>query len=375
MKKNAFLPALAALLAGCGGSAVDFGEDFDEGWIDGNVDLVWEADIGESGWRLGLTAGPQAACTVSSDAVIHVLDLADGRRLARHELDADESVAAAVCDGRRAFVVLADASALMLAIGEEGASERWRINLGRSLLGEPLFSGENVIVVGADGTIEAWSTNSGLLLWEHSQQVSGISLEGFLRPQRLGESVYAGLPSGDLLALAASTGVVLWSARLHDLVDPDAGRNLSHIAAAGISGERVCAAAFRGWLACFDADSGQQSWQQKVSSGGSVAVTEQEVFAIDDAGVLHAFAAASGSELWQTRGVSSMRTPLLAVASSQLVVADGFGGVSVYDPASGQRTGGIRLDSDPVALEALAGGDVLVQTGDGMLYRLAARQQ
>ena len=374
MRRYVSLLVFAALLGGCGGSAVDFGEDFDRDWVDENIDVLWEADIRGSGWGLGLTTGERTVCTVSSDAIIHVFALDDGRQLSYHELEEEEAVSAAICDGRRAFVVFADGSALMLAIGEESA-ERWRVNLGRSLLGEPLFVDENIIVFGANGTIEAWSVNSGLLLWEHTQQVSGISLNGFFRPLPVREKIYAGMPSGDFLAIAADTGVVVWKAKLHDLVDPEDARNLSHIASAGTDGDSVCAAAFRGWLACFNADSGDQEWQQEISSGGAVVVTENEVFAIDDAGTLHAFASSSGSELWQTLSVSAMRTPLLAAASGSLVVADGFGGISAYDPASGQRTGGLRLDSDPVALNVLAGGDLLVQTEEGILYRLRARQQ
>ena len=372
MTRVGFILPVLILLSGCGGSSVYFGKDFDRDWIDENIELVWEADVGESGWGLEFTVAGESVCTVSSDAAIQVFALADGQQLQSRYLEVDESVSAAVCDGQRAFVVLADASARMLAIGEEG--QRWQVNLGRSLLGKPLFAGDNIIVFGANGTIEAWSANSGLLLWSHIQQISGIRLAGFFRPLQLRTNVYAGLPSGDFLAIAADTGVVAWSSKLHDLLDPDEARNLSHVAAAGFGGDSVCAAAFRGWLSCFDPDSGAQSWQHKISSAGSVAGTKSEVFAIDDAGVLHAFVASSGSELWQTRNVSALRTPLLAVAGGSLIVADGFEGLSSYDLVSGQRTGGIRLDSDPVALEPLAGGDLLAQTREGFLYRLRLQQ-
>ncbi|MCY4325579.1 MAG: PQQ-binding-like beta-propeller repeat protein, partial [Betaproteobacteria bacterium] len=203
MNRIALVLVGSALLGGCSGSA-DFGDDFDREWVDGNIEQVWEADIGSSGWGLGLSLGEDSVCTVSSDAQIYVLALADGQKLQSQFLDFDESVAAATCDGQRAFIVLDDASALLQAIGED--AERWQVNLGRSLLGEPLFAGENIIVFGADGTIEAWSANSGLLLWEHTQQVSGIRLEGFFRPLQVQDNVYAGLPSGDLLAIAAETG-------------------------------------------------------------------------------------------------------------------------------------------------------------------------
>ncbi len=303
------LPAVAAaaLAAGCASSSPNFGAGFADGWSYGGVETVWSADVNGSGWNFGLDVAEDTLCAVTPEGEAYVLSLEDGEQLARAQFSLPEGAQAGACDSQRAFVIHTDGIASLHSIAD--ASELWRTDSRRPVLGAPVLAGDSMIIFGADGTVEAWSANAGEPLWEHNEQAPSFRLHGYFRPLAAGGNVYFGLPTGELLGLATDTGVLLWQRPLQDLADPDPTRTLTHIAAPGQAGSSICAAAFRGWLACFDAETGDEAWQAQVSSAGAVAATDAEVFAVDDAGTLRAYDSGSGKELWEAVGASAGRTP------------------------------------------------------------------
>lgn len=355
------------LVAGCGSAGDNFGEGFNSGWEDGGVEVVWQADTGASARGLVPGIAGDDICVLSPNGGMTVLGAADGDVRSAAQVE-EEIVSGGNCARGRIAAVLKNGHGVM--IDSETAKILWRVTLPAPPLGAPLVIGDSTVFALADGHILAFSAYAGEQLWALSLDSSGFRLSGLFEPLQSAGRIYIGLPTGEIIAMFVETGVLAWQERLVNRIDPDPYRNLTLIAAPALTeAGGVCAAAFRGDLACFDRASGRTLWREPVSSLGAVAVGRY-VYVVDESGALQARDPDSGELRWTTYGASADRTPALAIVGGNVVVADGFQGLSVYSEAGG-RIGGLRLGGEPIALRAMDDGNLLVLTDTGNVSLLS----
>jgi len=140
----------------------------------------------------------------------------------------------------------------------------------------------------------------------------------------------------------------------------------------GLLDDRVCAASYQGRVACFDASNGEQQWAREMPAGAGVAIDGDQLFGVDDASTVRAFALSNGAGAWSNKLLAHRSLSSPASVGRWLVVGDYRGYVHWLDRRDGQLVGRVELDSGPIVAEPRpVPGGVLVQTQRGSLALLA----
>ncbi|MCX7631667.1 MAG: PQQ-binding-like beta-propeller repeat protein, partial [Geminicoccaceae bacterium] len=194
-----------------------------------------------------------------------------------------------------------------------------------------------VVVVTIDGGVTGLDARTGARRWFLQRQLPALTLRAAAPPKAAGELVYWGTPSGRLLALDASNGAVLWentvatprgTSELERLIDvlgqPSLGNN------------RVCAAAYQGRIACFDAARGTLLWHRDISSLVGTLMDERFVYSVDEKGVAYALDLSTGATVWRRDVLAGRRASGLALLGERLAIQDMQGHVHVLDRANGR---------------------------------------
>jgi outer membrane protein assembly factor BamB len=190
-----------------------------------------------------------------------------------------------------------------------------------------------------------------------------------------GSTAYVALPGGRLLALALSNGGPRWEVAVGD---PRGTTELERIADVSgspvLAGRDVCAVAYQGRIACFDAASGTARWAKELSSDVGVAVDERFVFAADEHGAVIAFARDSGATVWRNTKLANRRLSTPVSFGRAVVVGDGQGYIHFLSREDGALLARVNTDGSPVLPTSplVSGPYAIFQTQAGTVVALAS---
>jgi outer membrane protein assembly factor BamB len=190
-----------------------------------------------------------------------------------------------------------------------------------------------------------------------------------------GKVTLAGFPGGKLVAIANNNGAAVWEVTV---ALPRGATELERVADVTSSpvviGSSVCAAAFQGRVACFDANSGNTLWSRDMSSSAGLDVDNRYVYIADDKGAVHALDRSSGASIWKQDKLSNRGLSRPLALGGHVAVADYQGVVHLLRREDGAfaaraNTDGSAVRSEPVRF----GAGLLLQTANGGLHALEAR--
>jgi outer membrane protein assembly factor BamB len=210
------------------------------------------------------------------------------------------------------IVVVAAEKGVLLAYDLDG-KQRWKTQAPSEVLSAPAVAGGVVIAHSVDNRITAFDADSGNKRWTVQRTAPALTLRSAPGIAVSGLTAYAALPGGRLLAVAANNGGPRWETLVGE---PRGATELERIADVSgtplVLGRDVCAVAFQGRIACFDAATGAARWAKDFSSNVGLAGDERFVFAADDQGAVSAFARETGASVWRSTKLANRRlsTPL-----------------------------------------------------------------
>jgi outer membrane protein assembly factor BamB len=368
--------AVAVLLSGCG----IFGGDKDEELqpqelVDFKttlpVDRVWTAKLGGGSELLRLALSPagdsQRVYAASRDGNVMAFDPETGARLWRTELRLPLSAGPGVGENR---VVVASSDGFLICLGAEDGREIWRSDIAGESLARPLVGGDAVVAYTIDGRLLALSLFNGRERWALEQTLPPLTLRGSAPPVIVGTTVISGFDNGRLIATGLIDGATRWEVML----SPPTGRSdlerLSDVDGTFAAvGQDVYAAAYQGQLAALAAESGQVLWTREISTHIGLAADLENVYVVSETGELIALRRTNGSELWR-HDLLLRRTPSApTVFENTVVVGDFEGFVHFFDNAGGAPVARVRagkgmLSGPPVVI----GGKLYVQSESGQLF-------
>jgi outer membrane protein assembly factor BamB len=137
------------------------------------------------------------------------------------------------------------------------------------------------------------------------------------------------------------------------------------------AGREICAAAYQGRVACYDAQNGNQLWARDLSSLTGVSFDARYAFVSDDKGAVHALDRTNGRSVWKQDRLSYRRLSLPLPLGTEVAVGDLQGYVHFLARESGAFVARASTDGSPIraALLKLPEGFV-AQTQNGGLYAL-----
>ncbi len=337
-----------------------------------NVRTAWATSLGNAGaFSFTPAVTSDSVFAAAADGTVVRLEAASGRQLWR--INADMPLTAGVgSDG--ATVVVAAQKGTLLAYDAQGRL-RWKAQTSSEVLSAPAVGQGLVVVRSIDNRIAAYDAESGTRRWIVQRTVPPLTLRTAPGIAIAGETAFVGLPGGRLLALALGNGGPRWEVAVGD---PRGTTELERVAdisgAPVLVGSEICAVAYQGRLACFDAASGAVRWARELSSEVGVGVDEHFVYAVDERGAVYAFARDSGSSAWRNEKLANRNLSSPVPFGRAVAVGDGQGYVHFLAREDGAFVARAATDGSRViaAVPLLGGATALFQTQAGTLVALAA---
>ena len=373
------LAAVLLLLAGCG-QILDFVKGTPSGpkpaalptlTAAKEVRVLWSANVGGAD-RFVFSPGlaGDAVYAASRSGTVARLDAASGAERWRVNVEAQLSGGVGT-DGRTVAVATDEGEVIALDAGT--GAVRWRARVSSEVLSPPAVGGGLVVVRAIDNRIFAFGEADGKRRWVYQRSPSALFVRSPTGLTILNDLVFAGFSGGKLAAIALANGNLRWEATV---ALPKGATELERVTdVVGdpvVQGREVCAAAYQGRVACYEAATGRQIWVREVSSLTGISLDARYAFVSDDRGGVHALDRSTGRSVWKQDRLSHRQLSLPRPVGEAVAVGDLEGHVHFMARDSGAFISRYSTSGGPVraAPQPLAAG-VLVQTQNGGLFALS----
>jgi len=350
-----------------------------------NIERVWSADIGSgvssSEPRLpSPVIGDGRIYTMDSEHEVSAYDTESGKRLWRTDLADDEEDDDAIVGGiayEQGRVFATTGFAKVVALEAATGKELWRRKIGLPMHSAPTVRGGRVFVITVDNTIHALSSYDGSTLWTFSAITETASLLGDASPAVDGGVVVAPFSSGELVALKAENGRVLWTDSLASRRRTDELASISQIRALPVIDRgRVFAISYGGVAAAIDLRTGRRNWDKEVGGLQTPWVAGRYVFLVTDEAELVCLSWGNGSVIWVTElgaygDPEDLEDPILwtgpVLVGDRLIVAGSNGEAVAVSPYDGHLLGKLEMPDGVTVPPLVANGTLYILSDDAEL--------
>ena len=348
--------------------------------------MIWSSEIGEGGgFRRQILAQPVVAnnivYTMDSDAVISAFALGTGKLTWRTPTVAKDiessNVGGGLCwDNDTLFAV--NGLSEVLALDAVNGGIRWRARLDAPARSAPMIAEGRIYLTTIDSKILCLSISDGHIVWSYQATPLLTSVMGGPAPAYATGIIIAGFGSGEVAALRAETGSVVWTDGLGI-----AGSKTSLIDFLAIRGapviinNQVFITGMGGLTVAADLLTGRRVWERKLASGNALYAagnalftisTDQEAGAIniEDARIAWVTALPRWEKPDKKRDVITWFGPIIA-GDRMIVLGTNKEAISL-NPANGDILGRQPLSDVPAPFPPVVAADtMLVVTNDGKL--------
>jgi len=355
------------------------------GNLEGGLTKAWTADVGTGGnWRARFTAEPlvvdNQVFTMDTDGVVRSFALATGARQwstdTRPEDNDNDSIGGGL-GYSRGRLYAATGRAELVAIDPASGAIAWRVPLTGPARGAPTIDGDHIYLTTVDEKLLCLSRIDGKALW-HFQANTGVAgMLGVAAPAIANGIVVAGFESGDLVALRADTGTVVWSDNLGALKGTTGMSEFASIRGGlVIQNAIVYAIGLGGLFAAIDLRSGRRVWQRDVAGANTPWLAGDVLYVLSIEQRLAAVSALDGTVFWSTempRFENPKRTKNLitwygpVMASGKLLLVNDQEQMAVVDPIFGKIVSTMEIPDTASLRPIIADGTVFVLTDDATL--------
>ena len=334
--------------------------------------IVWRGEVGPAERMMFFPGG--SGNTVYAAGVagqIVGFDVTSGKVIAR--ISAGQRLTAGVA-ASGSLVVVGTGKGEVLAF-EPGGKQLWKAQLPGEVLAPAAIEGSLVVVRAGDGRLYGLDAADGKQRWIYQRSAPALSLRNHSGVVVERGAVFAGFPGGRLVALAAATGNVGWDSVV---ALPRGSTELERVADVMglpvLDGDRVCAVAYQGRVACFDTQSGTTIWARDMSSIAGMDADHRGAYITDEKNALIALDKSNGASLWKQDKLAGRGVSAPLAFGRFVIVADYEGYVHFLSREDGSfaariATDGSAIGATPLALNA---NIFLVQTRNGGVFAIAA---
>lgn len=330
----------------------------------------WHASFGDSGANpLQAALTKDAVYGVSARGVLTRLDRATGKQL--WSVESQVVVSAGVGSGE-GLVLIGSDKGEVLAFGEEGKL-RWKHTVSSEVLGVPQVGDGVVLVRSGDGHIAGLRVADGKPLWSYERSTPALVVRSHASVTVRRGIAYAGFAGGKLIAIKISDGSLLWE---NSVSQPKGNTELERISDITsnpvVNDAQVCAIAFQGRLACYDAGQGSALWNRDIESDKGLFILRKQLYVSDSHGVVMALDKDSGSTVWKNDQLLRRDTSTPYADDRFVMVGDYQGYLHGFSREDGRIAGRIKLDGSAIQMAPVEmDNGMLVQTRNGGVYSLS----
>ncbi|HEX2941202.1 MAG TPA: PQQ-binding-like beta-propeller repeat protein [Rhodopila sp.] len=350
---------------------------------------VWKVDIGSGGGRRQvLTAQPvvlnNVVFTMDSDARVTAFALADGKRLWRADTkpkDVDNTNVGGGLGADGTTLYATNGLSQLVAMDVANGKVKWRKDIGVPARSAPTIVDGRVFLLTITDQLLAFAAEDGRSLWKFQATEPVTSMLGQPAPAYYGGLVVAGFGSGELAALRADSGNVVWTdglgASQSRATVPDL---LSIRGAPVVVNGLVYAISMGGLLICDDVPTGRRVWERQVAGEDTPYVAGDWMFVLSAEQQVAAITIAEGQVGWVTplprwenpekrKNTLTWYGPVLV--GDRLIVTGTSKDALSISPYTGEILGHLELSEAPAPFApVVADGTVLVLTNNARLIAL-----
>jgi outer membrane protein assembly factor BamB len=361
----------AALAAGCSGSSGPKPATLPPLTNPPAVKVLWSASVGSSDHFIfspALVGG--AVYAAGRNGQVARFDASSGKEIWR--VSAPVRLSGGVgADEQTVAVAGEDGDVVALEAGS--GKLRWRAKVSSEVLSAPTIGRGLVLVRSIDSRVFAFEAADGKRRWVYQRPASPLAVRTPSGMVLREETAIAGFRGGKLAAIALSNGGVRWEATVAlPKGTTELERVVDVVGDPALQGREVCAAAYQGRVACYDANTGQQIWARDISTLTGVSVDARYAYVSDEKGSVQAFDRTNGRTVWKQDRLFMRQLSLPLPVENVVAVGDFEGYIHLLARDSGAfiarydaRGGGVV--APPLALPR----GMLVQTKGGGLHALA----
>lgn len=330
-----------------------------------NVYAKWKADSGDGvqnrDVKLLLAKSGDTLYTVDTSGLIRATNESNGAKLWSLDLNTSISAGPAVGEGK---LIVATPDGRVIAVDIAKGKTAWVSTSTSEILAAPKISGDVVFIHTMDGGLSALSLIDGRQLWRFTHNLPPLMLRRSSTPAVKEDVVYAGFSNGKLMALRKNDGVVLWSQDIsHPKGTTDLQRMVDISADPLLQGDKVYAASYQGNIAALNATNGNLLWERAVPSYSGFVTDKNLLYVSATNGDVVALDTQNGATYWLQTDLEGRRLSTPAIMGKYLIVADDDGHVFWLDKSSGKFMGRFEIDSEGVEATPIVDRNVVYVLG------------
>jgi len=332
----------------------------------------WHSNVGDAGQNLLRPAlSADSIYGASAKGKLTRLDRVTGKQVWR--IDTGIAISGGVGSGE-GLVLIGSDKGDVLAFDESGKL-LWKSKVPSEVLSLPQVSDGVVLVRSGDGRIAGLSTVDGKRLWLYERSTPALVVRSHAGVTVQRGVAYAGFAGGKLVALKISDGSVLWEVSVSQPRGSTELERISDITSNPVADdEQICAIAFQGRVACFDAAHGNPLWNRDISSDKGMMLLRKYLYLSDAKGSVIALDKTSGGTVWKNEQLSLRETAAPYALEKFVVAGDYAGYLHAMQREDGSMAARIKLDGGAIQAEPIPlDSGLLVQTRGGDLYSLSIK--
>lgn len=340
--------------------------------------VVWSRHAGSGTGKNYLRFAPavadQRVFVVDYRGALYAFDARHGQRLWLTRTKLPLTTGPGTGEG---VVVVATDNAKALAYDALTGNRLWIAPLPTQSLAEPTVVRGTVFINTIDGQLTALDAKTGRSLWHYQQTIPSLILQSSSRAIVNNDTVVVGFANGKIAVLGFEEGNLLYE---KVIATPQGSNTVSTMvdidATPAIHDEIIYAATYQGNVAALAANSGHILWQHPVSTFNSIAIDDNQLYISQDDSSLLAFDQKTGNIQWKQDSLLHRQITGPALIDDYLVVGDSEGYLHWIATSDGHLVGRNKIDSSailgtPVVVDHI----IYVTSSSGTVTALRMTQQ
>ncbi|TAN04883.1 MAG: outer membrane protein assembly factor BamB [Rhodanobacteraceae bacterium] len=237
----------------------------------------------------------------------------------------------------------------------------WSATVDDEVISPPAIDAGTVYARTNSGAVYAFDANTGARKWVNDQaNVPLLSLRGNGPLLAAHGVVMFGSDDGNIVSMRGDTGAIQWQLAItKGLGRTDIQKLNDADDTLQLDGDTLYATAYHGELAAINAAQGQLLWNRPFSSYVGVGVAGNELVGVDSNSLVWAFSKDGGGDLWKQDALEYHWLTAPVIQGKYAVVGGVEGYVHWLDLSNGKLAARVRLSRDAIRGRPVVNGDTV----------------